>query len=100
MSGDVANKVGTLQIAIAAKEFGVPLYIAAAPDPSTPSGEDIPIEYRDPDEIFCGGWGIKLPKVFDAMYPAFDVTPAEYITGIITHKGVFRPQEVCKFFER
>ena len=84
-NGDAANKIGTLGLAIAARQFKIPFYIAAPSstfDPACKTGADIPIEERDPSEI---------SSRFPAYNPAFDVTPAKPITGIITEKGIFRP---------
>ncbi len=93
-NGDVANKIGTCNLAIVAKAHGVPFY-ACAPlssvDVATGSGADITIEERDPAEvkIINGGW--VAPRGVAVYNPAFDVTPAEFITAIITEKGVAYP---------
>jgi methylthioribose-1-phosphate isomerase len=84
-NGDVANKVGTYPLAVLADRHGVPFYVAAplsTIDPATPDGASIPIEERDPAEVVTGG---------DAFNPAFDVTPAELVTAIITEAGVLKP---------
>ncbi len=95
-NGDVANKIGTLGKAIAAKEYGIPFYVAAPTstfDLSLKSGKDIPIEMRDEDEILYQT-GPDHKKVMvcapgsKAINPAFDVTPAKLITGIITENGI------------
>ncbi len=88
-NGDVANKIGTYTLAVLARENGVPFY-AAAPtstiDPITPSGDDIPIEERDPAEVTAlVGMGTT------AANPAFDVTPSGYVSAIITENGVASP---------
>ncbi len=88
-NGDLANKIGTYTLAVLAGENGVPFY-AAAPtstiDPNTPSGEDIPIEERDPAEVTA------LAEVgTTAANPAFDVTPSRYVSAIITENGVASP---------
>jgi methylthioribose-1-phosphate isomerase len=83
-NGDVANKVGTYPLAVLADRHGVPFYVAAplsTIDPATPEGASIPIEERDPAEVVTGG---------DAFNPAFDVTPAELVTAIITDAGVLK----------
>lgn len=89
-NGDTANKIGTLALAIAAQHAGVPFYVAAtwnAIDAGTPDGAAIPIELRDPAEVIGTGEG--APAVDTAVWnPAFDVTPASLITGIITERGV------------
>jgi methylthioribose-1-phosphate isomerase len=90
MDGVVANKVGTLQLAICANYFGIPFYILAygGPDKRTLCGEDIPIEQRDPREVLeFRGTPISGPAV-KGYYPAFDLTPAELVTGIVTTKRV------------
>ncbi len=102
-NGDTANKIGTLEKAICAKEFGVPFYIAAPSstfDLNCRSGRDIPIEHRSEDEVlYQSGPGTRgrEEKILvaspgsGALNPAFDVTPAKYITGIITEKGLIKP---------
>lgn len=94
-NGDTANKLGTYEKAVLAKENGIPFYIAAPSstiDPHCPTGDGIPIEERDENEVlFLAGKRI-APKGARAANPAFDVTPAKYITGIITEKGIWRPR--------
>ncbi len=88
-NGDTANKIGTRALAVAAHYEGVPFYVAAtlnAIDLSTPTGDDIEIEEREARELLDG-----LHAELPAWNPAFDVTPAELITGIITEVGVLRP---------
>lgn len=98
-NGDVANKIGTYSVAVLAREHGIPFYVAAplsTIDLTVFSGERIPIEERNPTEVthICGKIQIAPAKVRIAN-PAFDVTPAGYITAIITEKGVFRPEDIC-----
>jgi len=85
-NGDTANKIGTLGVAVSAKNFSVPFYIAAplsTIDRSISSGAEIPIEERDPEEIKRGFGKQTAPEGIEAYNPAFDVTPASYIRGII-----------------
>lgn len=93
-NGDFANKIGTYQIAILAKEHNIPFYTVAPTstiDLSLPSGDEIPIEQRDPAEVTTP-YGLALvPPHFRARNPAFDVTPHRYVTGIITENGVAYP---------
>jgi methylthioribose-1-phosphate isomerase len=93
-NGDTANKIGTYSLAVLAKENGVPFYIAAPTstiDLSLADGGGIPIEERNPDEVReIGGRLITVPYA-EVRNPAFDVTPAAYITAIITERGVHRP---------
>lgn len=107
-NGDVANKIGTFEKAIVAKEFGIPFYVAAPSstiDPNCPSGSKIPIEHRSEDEVIYQTGPNKEGNLETIMVtspgssaenPAFDVTPAAYITGIITEKGIFKPAEILK----
>jgi methylthioribose-1-phosphate isomerase len=93
-NGDTANKIGTLGVAVSAKNFGVPFYVAAplsTIDRSISSGAEIPIEERDPEEIKHGFGKPTAPEGINAYNPAFDVTPASYIRGIITEKGILKP---------
>lgn len=95
-NGDVANKIGTYQLAVLAKENGVPFYSAvptSTVDLNLPSGEDIPIEQRAQEEVLGLEWGGEsvVPESITARNPAFDVTPHRYLTGIITENGVVRP---------
>jgi methylthioribose-1-phosphate isomerase len=84
-NGDVANKVGTYPLAVLAARHGVPFYVAAplsTIDPRTPTGAEIPIEERDPDEVIATA---------EAFNPAFDVTPAELVSALFTEAGVLEP---------
>jgi methylthioribose-1-phosphate isomerase len=93
-NGDVANKVGTYSLAIAAKHHGIPFYVAAPSstvDPATRSGADIHIEQRLPDEVRRIGESVVAPEAVDVYNPAFDVTPAALISAIITDRGIHRP---------
>lgn len=93
-NGDTANKIGTYNLAVVAHENGVPFYVAAplsTIDLNTPTGDDIEIEERDASEVTnVGTWQI-TPEGTPVGNPAFDVTPAKYITAIITEKGVAYP---------
>jgi len=92
-NGDTANKIGSYTLAVLAKENGIPFYVAAPTstiDLSLKSGDQIPIEERNPEEVTSIG-GIRLaPKGVTAANPAFDVTPHKYITAIITEKGIVK----------
>ncbi|MGB8958510.1 MAG: S-methyl-5-thioribose-1-phosphate isomerase [Candidatus Aminicenantales bacterium] len=93
-NGDTANKIGTYSLAVLAKENGIPFYVAAPTstiDLTLSDGGGIPIEERSPDEVReIGGRLITVPYV-EVRNPAFDVTPASYITAIVTERGVCRP---------
>ena len=90
-NGDVANKIGTYALAVMAKRHGIPFYVAAPLstfDPNIPDGSHIPIEERPAREVLGYGKLRWAPKGVQVRNPAFDVTPAELITGIICEKGV------------
>ena len=98
-NGDVANKIGTYSVAVLAQAHGIPFYVAAPSstvDLATPSGDKIPIEQRDPREVtHVRGKEAIAPNGVEVFNPAFDVTPARLITGIITEKGIFKPSELA-----
>ena len=108
-NGDIANKIGTYSSALAAFENNIPFYVAAPVatiDPDCPSGDSIPIEERDGEEVACMfGADTKTGKIRKVRIapatsrirnPAFDVTPARFVTGIITEKGIFAPEEISE----
>lgn len=110
-NGDAANKIGTYEKAVLAKENGIPFYVAAPTstiDWNCPAGNHIPIEERGENEVL-GIMGrdendhtkriFITPKGTKARNPAFDVTPARYIAGIITEKGIVKPGELFKIKE-
>jgi methylthioribose-1-phosphate isomerase len=93
-NGDTANKIGTYGVAILAEAHGIPFYVAAPSstfDLSLASGEVIPIEQRDPKEVTHGFGRQTAPEGIKVYNPAFDVTPARLIAGIITEKGMIQP---------
>jgi S-methyl-5-thioribose-1-phosphate isomerase len=108
-NGDTANKIGTLEKAIVAKYYGIPFYVAAPLstfDKNCPSGALIPIEERNREEVLWQSGPDKNGAMHtvqvctpgsDVVNPAFDITPAELITAIITEKGVIKPTEEAIF---
>ncbi len=99
-NGDVANKIGTYPLAVLCRENGVPFYVAApmsSIDFSSPSGDHIPIEERNPGEVTAVMGKCPIaPDGVNARNIAFDVTPRKYVTAIITEKGAFRPKDIRK----
>ena len=92
-NGDVANKVGTYGVAVLAKEHGIPFYVAAplsTIDLNTPDGSRIPIEERPAREVTHVGSSRLTPEGASIRNPAFDVTPARYVTAIVTERGIAR----------
>ncbi len=105
-NGDGANKIGTSGVAILAKEYGIPFYMyvpTSTIDLDTPTGEEIKIEERDGEEIYKMWYEKPMaPEGVKTYNPAFDVTPAEYITAVVTEKGIVRPpykENLAKLFE-
>jgi len=97
-NGDTANKIGTYSVAVLARAHQIPFYVAAPTstiDFSITTGDAIPIEERNPEEVTNVFGKVRIaPTNVDVANPAFDVTPAKYITGIITEEGVFKPGEL------
>ena len=92
--GDVANKIGTYGLAVVARHHGVPFYVAAPSstfDLKLVDGADIPIEQRDPAEIVAPYGHCVAPSAAAVYNPAFDVTPAELVSALITEHGVIAP---------
>ncbi|MCU0566359.1 MAG: S-methyl-5-thioribose-1-phosphate isomerase [Oculatellaceae cyanobacterium Prado106] len=102
-NGDAANKIGTYSVAIAAQAHNLPFYVAAplsTVDFSLSDGSQIPIEERDPVEVYQVGETRLCPPGVEFYNPAFDVTPASLITGIITELGVVKPADLIQFREK
>ena len=92
-NGDVANKIGTYSVAVLAKENDIPFYVAApfsTIDLDTSDGSKIPIEQRNPKEVTHIAGRQMVPDGVEVENPAFDVTPAKYVTAIVTERGVAR----------
>lgn len=98
-NGDTANKIGTYSLAIVSKAHNIPFFVAAplsTIDFELTDGSQIPIEERDPTEVYQIGDTILTPSGVEFYNPAFDVTPANLITAIITENGVFAPSDLAK----
>jgi len=98
-NGDTANKIGTYSLALVARAHNIPFYVAAplsTVDFSLSDGSKIPIEERDPIEVYQIGETVIAPRGLDYYNPSFDVTPADLITGIITEYGVVKPAELVE----
>ena len=94
-NGDAANKIGTSMVALAAKRYNVPFYVCAPTstiDMDTPTGKDIKIEQRKPEEVTEMWYKERMaPENINVFNPAFDVTDSDLITGIVTEYGIARP---------
>jgi methylthioribose-1-phosphate isomerase len=93
-NGDTANKIGTYSVAVLAKFHNVPFHVVAPTssfDLGIKDGTQIPIEERSPEEIICGFGKATAPPHVNVYNPAFDVTPAELISSIITEAGIIQP---------
>lgn len=99
MDGTIINKVGTFQIALCAKHFGVPYYVTGSPDRSKPNAASVTIEYRNGDAVLeHQGIRVTAPGV-QGLYPAFDITPPQLVTGIATDRGIFTPDLLGSYFK-
>ena len=97
--GYIANKIGTFQIAILAKYFGIPYYVTGIPDRDKRTKDDIVIEMRDPEQVLrYRGIQNCLPQVH-AIYPSFDIVPPHLISGTVTDKGVYVPYLLDNYFK-
>jgi len=98
LDGYVVNKVGTFQIALAAHQFNVPFYVTRDPSPSNPTIQTVEIEERDPQEAIHA-MGVRTVKEgVQGYYPAFDITPPNLVSAVVTSKGVFSPYDLHKTF--
>jgi methylthioribose-1-phosphate isomerase len=100
LNGDIVNKVGTFQLAVAARTFGVPFYVLVQEPGTMERGEDIPVEERDEKELLVYRGRRVYPEEVRGYYPAFDITPAGYITRLITFGGIIDPRELPQAWER
>lgn len=103
MNGDFANKIGTYEKAVLAKENGVPFYVAApisTIDKTIEDGSKIPIEERSQNEVLYAGDCRIAPEGVEAYNPAFDVTPSKYVKGFITEFGIIKPEEIKDIFKK
>lgn len=97
--GSVVNKVGTLQIALLCKHFGVPYYVTGVPDLGKKTLDDVKIEMRDPEESLILGGVKQTQKGVKGYYPSFDKTPHELVKGVVTDKGIYSPENLTDYFK-
>jgi methylthioribose-1-phosphate isomerase len=99
LDGHVINKVGTLQLAVAAHAFGVPFHaLAHAPDREARTADDVPIEYRDGADVLTTLGHPTASSRVRGHYPAFDVTPPRFVTTVVTDRGPFAPQKLTDYY--
>lgn len=96
--GHIANKIGTFQIAILAKNFGIPYFVTGIPDENKFTRNEIIIEERDPQQVLCYRNIKNTVKEVNAIYPSFDITPPNLISGIITDKGTYSAYDLESYF--
>jgi len=96
--GTIVNKVGTFQLALLCKHFGIPYFATGAPDRKHPDASSVTIEMRDPDQVL-EAMGVRTAREgVKGWYPAFDFTPPTLVDGIVTDKGVFSPFDIKNYF--
>jgi methylthioribose-1-phosphate isomerase len=99
VDGHVINKIGTYQIAIAAKYHGVPYYVTGSPEPGHPDLSTVKIEQRDP-EFVLQAMGVRTAaEGVKGYYPAFDITPPELVSGVVTDRGIYSPYELQRYLD-
>lgn len=99
MDGHIVNKVGTFQIALAARYWGIPYFVTGSPNPSHPDAASVVIEERDPLLVMDAMGTRTTMEGVKGYYPAFDVTPPKLCDGVITEKGIFSPFDLKRYFE-
>ena len=99
MDGHVVNKVGTFQIALAARYWGIPYFVTGSPNPSHPDMSSVVIEERDPLLVMDAMGTRTTMEGVKGYYPAFDVTPPKLCDGVVTEKGIFSPFDLGRYFE-
>ena len=99
LDGHVVNKVGTFQIAIAAKYMKIPYFVTGAPDHGHPTVDTVRIELRDPDFVLQA-MGVKTAcDGVKGYYPAFDITPPALVSGVVTDSGIYAPYDLSRYFK-
>lgn len=98
--GDIANKIGTYQLAVLSKHFGIPFYCFIQPPGDTKSIKDIKIEYRPKEEMLKFKGKSLTSNTQDAIYPAFDIVPASLITGLVFFDHIYTPEEFAKKWQK
>ena len=97
--GHIVHKVGTLQIAIVCKHYGILYYVTGAPDEKHPTIDSVKIEYRDGNQVL-EAMGVRTAKEgVKGWYPAFDITPPYLCNGIVTNKGIYSPYDIKRYFQ-
>ena len=99
MDGHIVNKVGTYQIAIAAKYTGIPYFVTGAPDKGHPTIDTVKIEMRDPDFVLQAMGVRTAADGLKGYYPAFDITPPELVSGVVTDTGIYTPYDLKSYFK-
>ena len=99
LDGHVVNKIGTYQIALAAHANGVPFYVTSTPSADNPTIDTVTIEERDPDEVLHAMGVRTAMEGVKGYYPAFDITPPELVSAVVTEKGVFSPYDLKKYWQ-
>ena len=99
MDGHVINKVGTFQIAIAAKYHGIPYYVTGAPDHVHPDVRGVRIEMRDPEFVLQAMGQRTAAEGVKGYYPAFDITPPALVSGVVTDAGIYAPDDLYRYYK-
>lgn len=100
MDGSVINKVGTLQIAILAKHYGIPYFVTGIPDAGVINPAHVEIEYRDEEELLVVNQVRNTKPGVKGLYPSFDVAPAHLVSAVVTDKGVYAPHALADYYKQ
>lgn len=99
LDGYVVNKIGTFQIAIAAKYMGIPFFVSGVPDAGHPTKDAIRIEQRDPDFVLQAMGVRTAADGVKGYYPSFDITPPSLVSGVVTDRGIYSPYDLHRYFD-
>lgn len=100
MDGHIVNKVGTFQIALAARYWGIPYFVTGTPDPKHPTIDTVEIEERDPADVLSAMGVRTAMEGVGGFYPAFDITPPKLCDGVVTDQGIFPPYDLARYGEK
>lgn len=98
LDGHVVNKIGTCQIALAARENNIPFFVTSTPSADNPTVDTVTIEERDPEEVLHTMGVRTAMEGVRGYYPAFDITPPKLVSAVVTEKGVFSPYDLREYW--
>jgi methylthioribose-1-phosphate isomerase len=100
LDGHVVNKIGTFQIALASHLYNIPFYVVGTPESRNPTIDTVTIEERNSEDVLHAMGVRTAMEGVKGYYPAFDITPPQFVSAVITEKGVFSPWDLVRHFEK